>query len=130
MVTIPECLYYYRQRNNGIMGKESIERHLNILEAFQERILIYLEEQQYSDQAYKVLIYSLEYLEKSKRLITNRNEQKHFIQAEERTKHIIRQLKKRKLSKVKRVSLVFIGINPCLTFSVGMKFRGLLERFL
>ena len=130
VITIPECLYYYRQRNNGIMGKESIERHLNILEAFQERILIYLEEQQYSDQAYKVLIYSLEYLEKSKRLITNRNEQKHFIQAEEQTKDIIRQLKKRKLSKVKRVSLVFIGINPCLTFSVGMKFRGLLERFL
>ena len=130
VVTIPECLYYYRQRENSIMGKKSIKRNLDIIEALQERIDIYLKEQKYSDQSYKVLIYSLEYLENSKRMITNQEEENNFIQAEKRTKDIVKQLKKRKLSKMKSASLVFMGINPCLVFVVGMKFRGLLERFL
>ena len=130
VATIPECLYYYRQRDNSIMGKESIARNLDILEALRERIYIYLEKQEYTDQAYKVLIYSLEYLDKCRRLITNGNEKKLFIQAEKQTKDIIQQLKKRKLSKIKSVSLVFMEINPCFVFSVGIRFRALLERFL
>ena len=130
VATIPECLYYYRQRDNSIMGKESIARNLDILEALRERIYIYLEKQEYTDQAYKVLIYSLEYLDKCRRLITNGNEKKLFIQAEKQTKDIIQQLKKRKLSKIKSVSLVFMEINPCFVFSVGIRFRALLESFL
>ena len=130
VVTIPECLYYYRQRDNSIMGKESIARNLDILEALRERILIYLEKQEYTDQAYRVLIYSLEYLDKCRRFITNGYEKKLFIQAEKQTKDIIQQLKKRKLSKIKSVSLVFMEINPCFVFSVGIRFRALLERFL
>ena len=130
VVMISECLYYYRQRDNSIMGKKSIKRNLDILEAFQERIYIYLKNEKYADQAYKVLVYSLEYMEESKRLINNMDEKNKFVQAENRTKDIIKQLKKRKLSKIQRISLVIIGINPCLVFSVGIKFRGLLERFL
>ena len=130
VATIPECLYYYRQRDNSIMGKESIARNLDILEALRERIYIYLEKQEYTDQAYKVLIYSLEYLDKCRRFITNGDEKKLFIQAEKQTKDIIQQLKKRKLSKIKSVSLVFMEINPCFVFSVGIRFRALLERFL
>ena len=130
IVTIPECLYYYRQHENSTMRKKSIEKSFDMIEAFQERIYIYLKEQKYADQAYKVLIYSLEYLEESKRLITNKNEKSKFIQAEKRTKDIIRQLKKQQLSNIQKVSLVFIEMNPCFTFAVGMKFRGLLERFL
>lgn len=130
VVTIPDCLYYYRQRDNSIMGKKNIKRDFDIIEALQERIDIYLREEKYSGQAYKVLIYSLEYLQESKRLIANRDDRKKFIQAEKRTKGIVKQLKKRKLSKIQEASLVFIEINPCLAFSVGIKFRGLLERFL
>ena len=130
IITIPECLYYYRQRDNSIMGKKSIVRNFDILEAFQERIYIYLEEQKYAAQAYRVLVYSLEYLEESRRLITNENQKRNFIQAEKRTKAITKQLKKRKLSRLQRISLVFIEMNPCVTFAVGMKFRGLLEKFI
>lgn len=130
VVTIPECLYYYRQRNNSIMGKKSIARDFDILEALWERIAVYLKEQKYAAQAYKVLIYSLEYLEESKQLITNQEEKDRFIQAEKQTKDIIRQLKKRKLSKIQKISLRFIGMNPCLIFAVGIRFRGLLERFI
>lgn len=130
IVTIPECLYYYRQHENSTMRQKKIARSLDIIEAFQERIYIYLKEQKYAEQAYKVLVYSLEHLEESKSLITNEDERKKYIQAEKRTKDIVNQLKKRKLSKIQKVSLVFLGINPCLVFSVGIKFRGLLEQFL
>ena len=90
VVMIPECLYYYRQRDNSIMGKKSIKRNLDIIEALQERIDIYLKEQKYSDQAYKVLIYSLEYLEESKRMVANQEEQDKFIQAKKRTKMLVK----------------------------------------
>lgn len=130
IVTIPECLYYYRQHENSTMRQKKIARSLDIIEAFQERIYIYLKEQKYAEQAYKVLVYLLEHLEESKSLITNEDERKKYIQAEKRTKDIVNQLKKRKLSIIQKVSLVFLGINPCLVFSVGIKFRGLLERFL
>ena len=130
IVTIPECLYYYRQRDNSIMGKKSAARNLDIIEALQERIYIYLKKPEYADQAYKVLVFSLEYLAESKKLITNKDEENQFLQAEKKTKDMIKKLKKMKLSKIKSVSLVFIGMNPCLVFAVGIKFRGLLERFL
>ena len=130
IVTIPECLYYYRQHANSTMRQKKIARSLDLIEAYQERIYIYLREQKYADQAYKVLVYSLEHLEESKGLITNEDERKKYIQAEKLTKDIVNQLKKRKLSRIQKVSLVFLGINPCLVFSVGIKFRGLLERFL
>ena len=130
IVTIPECLYYYRQLDNSIMGKKSAARNLDIIEALQERIYIYLKKPEYADQAYKVLVFSLEYLEESKRLKTSEAEEKRFIQSENRTKDILKQLRKTKLPIMKGLSLVFMEMNPCLVFRVGMKFRGLLERFL
>ena len=130
VVTIPECLYYYRQRDNSIMGRKNIKRDFDILEALQERIAVYFMDERHADQAYKVMIFSLEYLVESKKLITNKDEENQFLQAEKKTKDMIKRLKKMKLSKIKSVSLVFIGMNPCLVFAVGIKFRGLLERFL
>ena len=130
VVTIPECLYYYRQRDNSILGRKNIKRDFDILEALQERIAVYFMDERHADQAYKVMIFSLEYLAESKKLITNKDEENQFLQAEKKTKDMIKRLKKMKLSKIKSVSLVFIGMNPCLVFAVGIKFRGLLERFL
>ena len=97
IVTIQECLYYYRQHENSTMRQKKIARSLDLIEAYQERIYIYLKEQKYAEQAYKVLVYSLEYLEESKRLITNEDERKKYIQAEKLTRDIVNQLKKRKL---------------------------------
>ena len=130
MVTIPECLYYYRQHGNNSMKTTNSKKNLDILEALQERIDIYLMDETHAAQAYRVLIYSLEYLEKSKRMITNREEKAKYLQAEKRTKDIVHQLRKRKLTNIQRTSLVFLELAPCLVFAVGMKFRGLLERFI
>lgn len=128
--TVSESLYYYRQRDNSIMGNRNIKKCFDLIEAFQERIWVYLKEEKYSSQAYKVLIFSLEHLNESKRLIKNEEDRARFNKAEKQTKAIINTLKKKKLSKIQKLSLVIIGINPCLVFSVGIKFRGLLERFL
>lgn len=130
VVAVEEALYYYRQRNNGIMGNQNIGKCFDIIEAFNERINIYLRQEKYSDQAYRVLIYSLEYLFESSKLMKNEDDKKHFIQAEKQTKDIINRLKKRKLSTVQKLSLVFIGLNPSVAFSAAIKSRGLLERFL
>ena len=127
---VSDCLYYYRQHDSSTMKQKNIEKSFDIIEAFQERIYVYLKEQKYSNQAYKVLIYSLEYLHESKKLITNIDEKNRFIQAENRTKDIIKKLKKRKLSKIQKASLVLIGINPCLVFTVGIKLRNVLEQFI
>ena len=129
VAAISESLYYYRQRNNSIMGHKNIRKCFDIIEAFRERINIYLKDG-YTDQAYTVFIYSLEYLYESKKLIASSKDKADFIQAKKQTRDIINILKKRKLTKAQKVSLVIIAINPCLAFSVGIKLRGLLERFL
>lgn len=130
VIAVKESLYYYRQRSNSIMGNKNIRKCFDIIEAFQERIWVYLREEKYSSQAYKVLIFSLEHLRESKRLINSKKEKEEFIYKERKTKNIIKTLKKRKLSKAQKVSLAIIGINPCLVFSIAIKFRGLLESFL
>ena len=130
IVAIPECLYYYRQRDNSIMSSKSIARNFDIIEAFQERTSVYLKYPVYANQAYKVLIYSLEYLAEAKELVSHEDEKGRFIQAEKRTRTIAKQIQKSRISFLQRVSLIFIGLNPCHTFNLGMKFRGLLDRFL
>lgn len=130
VATVSESLYYYRQRENSIMGSQNIQRCFDLIEAFDERINIYLKEEKYSSEAYKVLIYSLEHLNSSKGLIESKQDKEQFIEAEKRTKGIIHELKKRKLGKAKKFSLAIIGINPCLAFSAAIRFRGLLERFI
>lgn len=128
--TVSDCLYYYRQHSASTMRMKNIRRSFDLIEAFEERINVYLKEEKYSDQAYKVLIYSLEYLNESKKLIKNEEDKEQFIDKERKIKNIIKKLKKRKLPKMQKVSLVIIGINPCLVFSIAIKFRGLLESFL
>lgn len=129
VVAISDSLYYYRQRENSIMGNQNIKKCFDIIDAFTERIDVYLE-QQYSVEAYKVLIYSLEHLTESKRLIKNKQDKEDFIRAKDKLKNIINKLKKRKLSKLQKFSLVIIEIAPCFVFSVAIKCHGLLERFL
>lgn len=130
VATVSECLYDYRQRNNSIMGNRNIQKCFDIIEAFEERINVYLKEDEYASQAYKVFIYSLEYLSESKKLMQSKEEKAEFLDKEQEIKNIIQTLKKRNLSKMQRVSLGLIGINPCLVFSVAIQFRGLLEKFL
>lgn len=130
LVVLPECLCFYRQRANSIMRTPNVRRNFDILEALQARIRVYLRSDQYAGQAYKVLIYSLEYLTESKKMLSTQENREAFAHALEETRDIVRQLKHQPLSPVQRASLAPLEIAPCLTFSIGMKFRGFLEDFL
>ena len=130
IVTVSECLYYYRQHGSSTMKTKKFIKYMDLLEALQERLMVYLRNPEYADQTYKVMIYSLEYLDESRRLMADNKERKMFVQMEARTKVIVSQLKKTKISVIKKISLLFIGLNPCQVFAVGIKFRKILERFL
>ena len=130
VVTIEDSLYYYRQRHNSIVSIKSIKKEFDLIEAFQERMQIYLNQNMYPDQAYKVLIYSLEPLNECRKLKRTEEENIRYKHAVEKTIDLIRQLKQTELSGVQKYSLILIQMNPCLVFSLAMKCRGLLERFI
>lgn len=130
VVTIEDSLYYYRQRHNSIVSIKSIKKEFDLIEAFQERMQIYLNQNMYPDQAYKVLIYSLEPLNECRKLKRTEEENIRYKHAVEKTIDLIRQLKQTELSGVQKYSLILIQMNPCLVFSLAMKCRGILERFI
>ena len=130
VVTIEDSLYYYRQRHNSIIGVKNIKKEFDLIEAYQERIQIYLDQNVYPDQAYKVMIYSLEPLHECRKMKETEEENRKYIQAVKKTEDLIRQLKHTELSGVQKYSLILIQMNPCLVFSIAMKFRGILEKFI
>lgn len=130
VVTIEDSLYYYRQRHNSIVSIKNIQKVFDLIEAFQERMQIYLNQNMYPDQAYKVLIYSLEPLNECRKLKRTEEENIRYKHAVEKTKDLIGQLKQTELSGVQKYSLILIQMNPCLVFSMAMKCRGILERFI
>ena len=128
--TVSDCLYDYRQHKNSTMQKKSAMKYFDLIEAFQERMQIYLDQNMYPDQAYKVLIYSLEPLNECRKLKKTEEDNTKFKQAVEKTKDLIRQLKLTEISGIQKYSLILIQMNPCLVFSMAMKCRGILERFI
>lgn len=125
--TIPEVLYYYRQRENSIMGQENPNKNLDLIEAYQERIYDYIKEEDEAGEAYKVLIYSLEYLARCRKQNMNEEEKKRFYILKKKTSYISKKLRKNRLSLIKKGSLIGIQIAPCMIFRVAVKFRSLLE---
>lgn len=130
VVTIEDTLYHYRQRHNSIIGVKNIKKEFDLIDAYQERIQIYLDQNVYPDQAYKVMIYSLEPLNECRKMKETEEENRKYMQAVKKTENLIRQLKHTELSRIQKYSLVLIQMNPCLVFSIAMKFRGILEKFI
>lgn len=128
--TVSDCLYDYRQHDNSTMQKKSALKYFDLIEAYQERIQIYLDQNVFPDQAYKVMIYSLEPLHECRKMKETEEENRKYIQAVKKTEDLIRQLKHTELSGIQKYSLVLIQMNPCLVFSIAMKFRGILEKFI
>ena len=116
--------------NPALRPDRTTWKEFDLIEAFQERIQIYLDQNMVLDQAYKVLIYSLEPLNECRKLKKTEEDNNRYKQAVEKTKYLIRQLKHAELSGIQKYSLVLIQMNPCLVFSMAMKCRGILERFI
>ena len=127
---ISDVLCYHRVLASSTMNTQQAENYLDLLDALQKRIEIYLEQDYSEDEIYKVLIYLLEPFtrcEKAKFSGTNRRrlrETRRFI------KMISKKLLNRKLSLIKKSSLVMIGLFPTLTYRVAIRFRNHLENLL
>lgn len=128
--TIPDVLCYHRVLASSTMNTQKTENYLDLLDALQKRLEIYLKYDYSEMETYKVLIYLLEPFsrcEKAKFHGVNK-------QRVEYTKKFIRmtskQLINRKLSFVKKCSLIMICFFPSLTYRVAIRFRSYLERFL
>ena len=130
VVAIPQCLYHYRQRSSSITATPNLQRNFDILDALYERMEVYLLDARHAPQTYKVLIYALEYLAKSRKMLSTSDERRRFLQKKQQARDIAARMKAQKLSAVQHLSLFFIAAAPCLMFAAGIKFRGLLERFL
>lgn len=130
LVTLPDCLYVYRQHAASTMRQTSARKTFDILDALYERIEVYLLDERHAPQSYKVLIYALEHLTKSREMLSTSDEKRRFLQKKQQAKDIAARLKAQKLSAIQHLSLSFIAAAPCLVFAAGIKFRGILERFL
>ena len=128
--TISDVLCYHRVLATSTMNTQKVENYLDLLDALQERLEIYLTQEYSADETYKVLIYLLDPFSRcTKAKISGVD-----LQRVEQTRRFIRQTAKKlmgkKLSFVKKSSLVLIGLFPDLTYSVAIRFRGQLEKFL
>lgn len=131
VVMIADCLYYYRQRKNSIMSIINPQKEIDRIEAYQERMQIYMENNIAWNETYKVLIYSLEYLSECKKIKLDTKQKNKFHKLELITKKIATQLRKRKeISFPKKLSLLLISLNPNITFQIAIRFRKILEQYL
>lgn len=127
---ISDVLCYHRVLASSTMNTQKTENYLDLLDALQERLEIYMQYDYSEDEIYKVLIFLLDPFTrcvKAKFSGTN----KHRI---ENTKKFIkmtsRKLMSRELPFLKKSSLVMIGLFPNLTYRIAIRFRSQLEKFL
>lgn len=130
LVTVPENLYFYRQRSGSIMRQKDANKLLDIIEAYQDRMLQYMAINQVPDETYKLLIYSLEHLSACKKNQLTSEQKKRFLAEEKVTKEISSSLIGMQLSGAKKFSLLLIKLNPCLIFDIAIRLRKILEKHL
>ena len=127
---IPDVLCYHRVLASSTMNTQKIENYLDLLDALQERLDIYFKYDYSEDEIYKVLIFLLEPFTKcvgAKFCGTNK---KRLEQTRRFIKRVSRKLMGKKLSFVKKSSLVIIGLFPDLIYRIAIRFRSQLEKFL
>lgn len=127
---IPDVLCYHRVLATSTMNTQRAENYLDLIDALQKRLEIYLKYNYSENETYKVLIYLLEPFTRcvhARFKGTNK-------QRVEQTRRFIRKTSKKlmggKLSFVKKSSLVMIWLFPVLTYRTAIRFRSQLERFL
>lgn len=127
---IPDVLCYHRVLASSTMNTQKIENYLDLLDALQERLDIYFKYDYSEDEIYKVLIFLLEPFTKCVRAKFSSTNKKRVDQTRSYIKIVSRKLMGKKLSFVKKSSLVMIGIFPDLTYRIAIRFRSQLEKFL
>ena len=127
---IPDVLYFYRVRESSTMNTQKTRNYLDLIDAFQARIELYLEQALPVDEVYKILIFLLEPYAKCASAHLQGEDRRRLLQSREFIRKTAKILQKMDVSPMKKCSLPVIGLFPCATFRVAVKFRGLLEKYL
>ena len=127
---IPDSLYVNRVRTSSTMNSQKTRNYLDLIDAFQARIELYLEQALPVDEVYKILIYLLEPYSKCASARFQGQDRERLRQARAFIWNTSRLLMKKELSLVKKGSLLAIGVCPSLTFRWAVRLRGQLEKYL
>ena len=127
---IPDSLYVNRVRTSSTMNSQKTRNYLDLIDAFQARIELYLEQSLPVDEVYKILIYLLEPYSKCASARFQGQDRERLRQARAFIWNTSRLLMKKELSLVKKGSLLAIGVCPSLTFRGAVRLRGQLEKYL
>ena len=127
---IPDSLYVNRVRTSSTMNYQKTRNYLDLIDAFQARIELYLEQSLPVDEVYKILIYLLEPYSKCASARFQGQDRERLRQARAFIRKTSWLLMKKELSLVKKGSLLAIGVCPSLTFRGAIRLRGQLEKYL
>lgn len=127
---ISDVLYYHRVLETSTMNTQKIRNYLDLIDAFQLRINLYLENRLSDDEVYKVLIYMLEPYTKCAKADFMGNDKERLKQAKRFIRKSSRILIKKRLSFIKKGSLILIAFFPVFTYQIAILFRDKLEKFL
>lgn len=127
---ISDVLYYHRVLETSTMNTQKIRNYLDLIDAFQLRINLYLENRLPDDEVYKVLIYMLESYTKCAKADFMGNDKERLKQAKRFIRKSSRILIKKRLSFIKKCSLILIAFFPVFTYQIAILFRDKLEKFL
>ena len=127
---IPDVLCYHRVLASSTMNTQKTENYLDLLDALQERLEIYLKYSYSADEIYKVLIFLLDPFTRCVKAKFRGGNKQRVNQTKRFIKETAKELMGRELSFVKKGSLVLIRLFPDLTYRAAIKFRSQLEKFL
>lgn len=127
---IPDVLCYHRVLASSTMNTQRTENYLDLLDALQERIEIYLKYGYSQDETYKVLIYLLEPFTRCVRAKFSGMNKQRLEETRKFIKITSKKLMSGNLSFMKKSSLIMIGLFPDLMYRVAIRFRSQLEKFL
>lgn len=127
---IPDVLCYHRVLESSTMNTQKEENYLDLLDALKERLEIYLEKGYSADETYKVLIYLLDPFSRCVKAGFTGVQKQRVEQIRTFIRYVAKRLMTKKISVVKKSSLLFIGLFPEQTYRTAMRFRSQLEKFL
>lgn len=127
---IPDVLCYHRVLSSSTMNTQKEENYLDLLDAFQERLEIYLSNDYSADETFKVLIFLLEPLNRCIQAKFQGIQGQRVKRCRQFVKHIAKVLKKRELSMMKKCSLILLQNCPILLYRAAIQFQSRLEKFL
>lgn len=127
---LPDVLYDYRVWENSTMNTQKARNYLDLLDIFQARIALYLEQALPVDEVYKILVFLLEPYSQCTAAHFQGEDRERLRQAEDFIRKTAGRLMKTELSPVKKASLLAIGACPSFTFRAALPLRGLLEKYL